>query len=340
MKQAALAQFVLARGICPLFTKAALLGISGLLLVISLSAAGAQGIEDTPLPPDATQAPIVTPTPLPKPSPSSIIEQEGTKVELFFDSIAQGQVGLVHVTGDGIAGARARLFNNMIDFFPVDGDGFYGLLSARMEQNARTYDAAIFAWYDDGRRVTITLPLTVTIGQFIRQEITMAPDRAYLVDAEIERGELARLESIFSRYTPERLWDDYGFQMPILNSQLTSPFGAFRTFNGILQTRHTGWDIRTTLGVPVMASAAGTVAFAGRLEIRGNIVVIDHGFGIFSTYNHLSQIHVTRGQSIVKGQIIGVTGDTGRSSGPHFHWEMAVNGDFVDSIQFTQTWLP
>jgi murein DD-endopeptidase MepM/ murein hydrolase activator NlpD len=317
---------------------------AGLILLFCLAAAltmvGAQGIEETPLPADATQAPIVTPTPLPKPFPVSVIEQDGMTVELYFDHIAQGQVGLVHVKGDGIAGARARLFNDLIDFFPIEGDGFYGLLSANMEQNPRTYDTAIFAWDSSNRRVTINIPLTVTTGEFIRQEITMAPDRAYLVDAEIERGELARLESVFNQYTTTRLWDGNGFQMPILNSSLTSPFGAFRTFNGMLQTRHTGWDIRTTLGVPVMASAAGTVAFAGRLEIRGNMVVIDHGFGIFSTYNHLSQIHVTRGQSIVKGQIIGVTGDTGRSSGPHFHWEMAVNGDFVDSIQFTQTWLP
>ncbi len=299
-----------------------------------------QGIDETPLPADATQAPIITPTPLPKPFPTSVIEQDGTTVELFFTTIAQGQVGLVHVHGEGITGARARLFDDLIDFFPMDGDGFYGLLSVGMEQNPRTYDLTIFTWYEDNRRVNIVIPVDIITGAFIRQEITMAPDRAYLVDAEIERNELARLESIFSNYTAEHLWDEQGFQMPILNSQLTSPFGAFRNFNGILQTRHTGWDIRTTLGVPVMASATGVVAFAGRLDIRGNIVVVNHGYGIFTTYNHLSQIHVTRGQSIVKGQIIGVTGDTGRSSGPHFHWEVAVNGDFVDSVQFTETWLP
>ncbi len=309
-------------------------------LLVSLSLGFAQGIEDTPLPPDVTQAPAMTPTPLPRPVPVSVIEQEGTTVELFFSSLAQGQVGLVHVHGEGIAGARARLFNDLVDFFPIDGDGFYGLLAVNMEQNPRTYDMTIFAWYEDNRRVNLVIPVEVTRGQFIRQDITMAPDRAYLVDAEIERGELARLESIFNQYTTERLWDEKGFQMPILSSQLTSPFGAFRNFNGILQTRHTGWDIRTTLGIPVMASADGVVAFAGRLDIRGNLVVLDHGFGVYSTYSHLSQIHVTRGQTIVKGQIIGVTGDTGRSSGPHFHWEVAVNGDFVDSIQFTQTWLP
>jgi murein DD-endopeptidase MepM/ murein hydrolase activator NlpD len=319
-------------------------GLAGFFVLLCLAAAlplvYAQGIEDTPLPPDATQAPIITPTPVPRPQPVQVIEQDGIRVELFFNNLPQGQMGLVHVYSSGLAGARARLFNEMIEFFPIAGDGFYGLLSAGMEQNARSYDMTLFAWYEDGRRVDLIIPIAVVVGQFIRQEITMAPDRAYLVDAEIERGELARLESIFNQRTGERLWDDTGFQMPILNSQLTSPFGAFRTFNGILQTRHTGWDIRTTLGVPVMASSAGVVAYTGRLEIRGNLVVIDHGLGIYSTYSHLSQIHVTRGQSVVKGQIIGVTGDTGRSSGPHFHWEVAVNGNFVDSVQFAQSWLP
>ena len=300
----------------------------------------AQGIEDTPLPPDATQSPIITPTPLSRPQPSQTLSQAGLNVELFFDHIAQGQVGLVHLTGDNLAGARARLFDKSIDFFPVANDGFYVLLSVGMEQNPRSYDLDIFAWDDQNVQVTLTLPLQVTLGQFIRQDITMAPDRAYLVDAEIERDEIARLESIFANDIPEHLWDSQGFQRPILNADLTSPFGAFRNFNGILQTRHTGWDIRTTLGVPVMASASGVVAYTGRMAIRGNMVVINHGEGIFSTYNHLSQIHVTRGQSVVKGQIVGLTGDTGRSSGPHFHWEIVVHGEFVDSIQFTETWLP
>jgi hypothetical protein len=311
-----------------------------LALLFTTSIVAAQGVEETPLEPDATARPIITPTPLPKPAPVQVVTENGTTVELYFASIAQGQVGLVHVNGDGLIGARARLFNDSVEFFPIDGDGYYGLLSANMEQNPRSYDLTVFAFYDADSPVTLTIPVDITRGEFIRQDIVMAPDRAYLVDAEIERNELARLESIFSQQTGERLWDSDGFQMPILNSELTSPFGAFRNFNGMLQTRHTGWDIRTTLGVPVMASAGGVVAFTGRLDLRGNIVVVDHGYGIFSTYNHLSQIHVTRGQSIVKGQIIGVTGDTGRSSGPHFHWEMAVNGDFVDSIQFTQTWLP
>ena len=310
------------------------------VLLLTTSLAVAQDESGTPAENAPTAGPIMTPTPLPKPAPFQVVTEGATTVELYFSSIAQGQIGLVHVIGDGLVGARARLFNDTIEFFPIDDDGYYGVLSANMEQNPRTYDLTIIAFYDTDTPVTLTIPVEIVRGEFIRQDITMAPDRAYLVDAEIERDEIARLESVFSRQTHEHLWDANGFQMPILNSTLTSPFGAFRNFNGMLQTRHTGWDIRTTLGVPVMASANGEVAFTGRLEIRGNIVIVNHGYGIFSTYNHLSQIHVTRGQSIVKGQIIGVTGDTGRSSGPHFHWEMAVNGAFVDSIQFTETWLP
>jgi hypothetical protein len=320
--------------------------ITGLVLLLCAAPVvfAQEGIDETPPPtidPAATPAPVYTPTPLPRPVPVSTLAQDGVTVELYFQTIAQGQVGLVHVFGEGLAGARARFANEMVDFFPVAGDGFYGMLSANIEQSPRVYDVPIFAWRDgDSTRTTINTQIEVVIGDFIRQEINMAPDRAYLVDTEIERTELARLESIFSGVTAEAKWDPTGFQLPILGSELTSPFGAFRNFNGTLQTRHTGWDIRTTLGVPVMASSAGEVAFAGMLDIRGNLVVIDHGYGIYSTYCHLSQIHVTRGQTIVKGQIIGVTGDTGRSSGPHFHWEMAVNGNFVDSVQFTQTWIP
>lgn len=301
----------------------------------------AQGIDDpTPLPTVGTPLPPVTPTPIPRPAPVSIVEQDGLSLVLYFAGIPQGQTGLIEVRGAGLAGARVRFIDKLVDFFAGADGSLYAFLAVPMEQTPRVYDLAVFAWDGQNTRFTVNTQVEVVTGGFILQNITMAPDRAYLVDAEIERAELARLESVFSTVTPQRLWDANGFMYPILGSTLTSPFGAFRTFNGTLQTRHTGWDIRTTLGVPVMTSASGQVAFAGRLDIRGNMVAVDHGQGVFSTYSHLSQIHVTRGQTVTRGQIIGVTGDTGRSSGPHFHWEMAVNGAFVDSVQFANMWLP
>jgi murein DD-endopeptidase MepM/ murein hydrolase activator NlpD len=223
--------------------------------------------------------------------------------------------------------------------FPVENDGFYGLLSANMEQNPRVYDLSVFVSFADGSRGSLNTHVEVVTGQFIRQDITIQSDRAYLIDPQVERDEIARLESIFSNHTADHLWDASGFTYPI-NSELTSPFGAYRTLNATVQTRHTGWDMRAVLGTPIMTIAAGRVAFAGALDIRGNYVMIDHGYGIYSGYAHLSQIHVTRGQTVTSGQIIGVSGDTGRGNGPHLHWEMAVNGMWVDSVDFLDLWLP
>ncbi len=312
--------------------------------------------EQPPADPSGLDAPAAgTPLPLPtmsaRPAPVDALRSEdgGTVIQVLFPTIEQGQVGVlraygVNAGGSPIEAVTALFLDRAIQFFPaqVDAieDSFYGILSAGMEQNPRiNYDLVVNVTYADGTTAALTDQLNVITGGFIRQNVTLPPDTTFLLDAETERNELARLESIFAGYTTEKYWDDSSFQMPIPNA-LTSPFGAFRTFNDALNTRHTGWDIRTTLGVPMMAIQSGRIVFAGALEIRGNHVIIDHGYGVMSGYSHLSVINVTAGETVTKGQILGLTGATGRTSGPHFHWEMAVNGDFVDSVQFIQTWLP
>lgn len=298
--------------------------------------------------------PITTPAPLPtripRSAPEQVIRQDGVTVEVFFDTLPQGKTGLVHIhganlSGSPVIGARARFLDTLTDFYPMPDEsaeeGVWGLLSASMEQTTRTqgYDLALFVSFADGTRISVNTTIPVTLGGFITQIVTVPPDRAALLDIETERNELSRLESLFAPITLERYWDETGWQMPIASS-LTSQFGAFRTFNNTLNTRHTGWDIRSTLGQPVLASAAGRVVYAGSLEIRGNYVLIDHGYGIYSGYAHLGTSHVTRGQDVAKDQVLGTVGDTGRVSGPHFHWEMAVNGNWVDSVQFIQLWMP
>lgn len=291
-----------------------------------------------------TPVPVLTPTPtltpIPRPLPTGTVSGDRATVELFFVTINQGGTGLLRVTGAGLAGCSARFIVQVVDCFPVPGDGYYALISTNMEQNPRKYPLDIFTWYDDTRRQTINAQVEVTGAGFIKQNVNLAPDKTYLIDPEVERTEFARLESIFGTATPEMLWTGQGFHLPILGSELTSPFGAFRTFNESFQTRHTGWDIKATLGQPIMASGAGKVAFAGFMDIRGNIVIINHGYGVYSTYSHLSQVHVTRGQTVRAGQIIGTVGSTGRTSGAHFHWEIVVNGFFVDSVEFINLWLP
>jgi hypothetical protein len=302
--------------------------------------APAQG---TPIPASASATPESSPTPIPRPMPVTVVEEDGVTLELFFSEIAQGQVGLMRVYGEGIGGARARFMDEeAIDCYAA-ADGYYCLLAVNMEQRPRAYDLMVYAWQGDdparGQRTTLSASVEVTQGRFIRQEVTVPPERTYLIEPDVERNEFARLESLLATEIAAPLWVDQPFMLPV-PSEPTSPFGAYRIFNGGFPTRHTGWDLRATVGTPVMTMATGRVAFAGLLDIRGNYVLIDHGGGLFSGAAHLSQIHVTRGQSVTMGQIIGVSGDTGRSNGPHLHWEIAVHGVWVDSVAFMGLWLP
>lgn len=286
---------------------------------------------------ESTQAPESTPRP--RPFPITVLTEAGVNAEIYFEEIKQGGIGLVRVIGSDISGVQALFFNRQIAFFPIDGEGWLGLIAVNMDLSPRAYTLALTVQQNSGEAVNFNTQVEVTLGGFIRQDFSVPADRAYLIDPEIERGEFARLDSIREFLTPEKFWTNLGFSYPI-NSEITSPFGAFRILNQTTQTRHTGWDLRAPVGTPVITMGPGKVAFAGRLDIRGDYVMVDHGFGIYSGYAHLSQVHVTRGQTLSAGQIIGVSGNTGRSNGPHLHWEVSVNGEWVDSVEFLQLWLP
>lgn len=287
----------------------------------------------------------VTPTPVPRPNPVTTMREGGVTADVFFESIRQGRAGLVRVDGADVTEVSGLFANRVVPFFRVEGDeaGFYGLIAVSMEQAARTYPLELYATIGSGgaaRRVTLRHEVRVELGGFLGEAVDLPTERAYLASADVERNEFARLNAVFETYSEGSGWTaDGGFRLPI-SAALTSRFGAVRTLNGTFPTRHTGWDMTAATGTPVKASAAGRVAFAGLLDIRGNHVVIDHGAGVFSGYSHLSVIHVTRGEQVAQGQIIGLSGNTGRSSGPHLHWEITVNGEFVDSVDFLQMWLP
>lgn len=89
---------------------------------------------------------------------------------------------------------------------------------------------------------------------------------------------------------------------------------------------HTGLDVATSKGTPIVAAANGTVTYAGRKGSYGNLVVIDHGNGVQTYYAHCNSISVSAGQAVSKGQTISTVGSTGNSTGPHLHLEVRVNG--------------
>lgn len=97
---------------------------------------------------------------------------------------------------------------------------------------------------------------------------------------------------------------------------------------------HNGLDFAGAIGTPIVAGGAGTVVFAGRQSGYGNMIDIRHSNGFMTRYGHLSRIHVTEGQRVSRGEHIGDMGNTGRSTGPHLHYEVHTNGTPVDPATF------
>ncbi len=131
-----------------------------------------------------------------------------------------------------------------------------------------------------------------------------------------------------------KLWQNK-FIWPI-EGTITTPFAATRYVNKKLNNRHSGIDIAAPQGTPIKATANGIVKLSTELLVTGNTIIIDHGWNVSSSYSHLDKIHVSVGQEVNEGDIIGSIGSTGFSTGPHLHWAVKVNGVFVNPEQFIE----
>ncbi|HEY0431720.1 MAG TPA: M23 family metallopeptidase [Pyrinomonadaceae bacterium] len=144
---------------------------------------------------------------------------------------------------------------------------------------------------------------------------------------QLERN-LKAYESVLRErgYTPS-VWPVVG--------KLESGFGGRRNpFGGSSYEFHSGQDIDAASGDPVVAGASGKVAFVGWQNGYGQLVVIDHGGGLTSRYGHLSHIDIEAGKTVERGQFIGRVGSTGRSTGPHLHYEIRINDQPVNPLQY------
>ncbi len=153
---------------------------------------------------------------------------------------------------------------------------------------------------------------------------------------ELSKPDLARAQreaketaTIFAKVTPEALWDKE-FTIPIPGETTGTNFGHRRIFNGEPRAPHAGADLHAQTGTPIHAANGGRVVLAKNLFFTGNTVILDHGLGIYSLYAHLSRIDVKLGEMVTNGKLLGLSGATGRVTGPHLHWGMTVQGARVD----------
>jgi murein DD-endopeptidase MepM/ murein hydrolase activator NlpD len=124
------------------------------------------------------------------------------------------------------------------------------------------------------------------------------------------------------------------------DAAISDVFGSQRIFNGKAQSPHQGLDFRVPTGTPVTAMNDGTVLLARPLYFEGNFVVIDHGQGLLTLYLHLSEFKVKEGDVVKRGQEIGLSGGTGRATGPHLHVAVRWQGTYLDPARLVQLPLP
>lgn len=136
----------------------------------------------------------------------------------------------------------------------------------------------------------------------------------------------------------KRVWRDSdhtsaAFQIPA-KGRLSSRFGLQRVLNGKPRSPHAGLDVAVPTGTPIVSAADGVVLDTGDYYYNGNTVWIDHGNGLLSLYCHLSEIQVNTGDKVTKGQLLGLSGMTGRATGPHLHWSVLLNTVMVEPELF------
>ena len=216
--------------------------------------------------------------------------------------------------------------------FVSDREGLkhFALIALRVDMTPGIYDVVIHLKPSRGTPKDIPFKLAISRGTFSSKRIRVARRFTSPTSADIKRIHRERelLGRIYGASVPGWLGNG-GFVMP-LKGKVTGVFGERRVFNDDFVSRHRGIDIRSPEGVPVKASNAGKVVLARNLYFSGNTVIINHGIGLFSIYCHLSKAIVREGTFVDKGEILGYTGSTGRSTGPHLHWGLRLVDDYTD----------
>lgn len=179
-----------------------------------------------------------------------------------------------------------------------------------------------------GRR-TVSAQVRVRAGDFGVRRLRVTP--ALLDPALVER-ERRRIAAATARPLPTPLWSG-PFRRPV-NGPVTSSYGVRTIYNGVPRGYHLGVDFRASAGTPVRAAHVGLVTLAEELPLSGVTIILDHGAGIFTTYQHLSTITVRPGRRVYRGEVLGRVGSTGLSTGPHLHWGMRVHGVRVNPLDW------
>jgi len=247
----------------------------------------------------------------------------------------QGSIGIVEVRSetpllsvDGIFAGEELLF-----WHDADARVFQALLGVDLYESPGAASLRARAVRESGGAADCLLELRITDGAFPIQRLDVAPEYVELSPEDRARSQrdAAELDRVFSATTRERLWQG-GFLAPVTGYEPSGSFGKRRVFNGRPRSPHSGEDFSAPAGAPVLATARGRVVLAKGLFFLGTTVILDHGFGLYSFYGHLSSLGVETGTFVESGARLGAVGATGRVTGAHLHWGVRLGDARVNPV--------
>ncbi len=246
--------------------------------------------------------------------------------------LVQGETTMVKVQTTQPMDLSGSMAGQDLHFFPDGENQYVALIGIPALQETGLTEAGLQGRSADGTSLNLNQMILLAPGDFI-QEVVSGVDENTL-DQETNDKENAFLAGLVA-VTPDKLWDG-AFQYPIDEPCTASTFGNRRSYNnGEFYYYHTGLDFTVCAqNLNIYAAAAGVVIFAGPLDIKGNFTIIDHGHGVYTGYAHQSEFLVKEGDRVEAGQQIGVIGTTGRSVGPHLHFEVWVDGVPVNPMDW------
>lgn len=183
-----------------------------------------------------------------------------------------------------------------------------------------------------GDELSTVYTFNVVDRKFSEETLRVSPRTIQLSKPDQDRvwREQQVLNKLYASSLPELLIRE-PFIKP-LDSKITSIYGVRRIYNNVKRGQHLGTDFRAAIGVQIPATNRGKVVLARDLFYTGHTVILDHGLDIFTVYGHLSKTLVKEGDIVERGDLIGLSGNTGRTSGPHLHWGVKVQGQYVDGL--------
>ena len=246
--------------------------------------------------------------------------------------LVQGSPVLFQVpAARAVQSVRGSWLGHEVTFFQEGSKtSWYGLGGVSLETSPGNYELKVTETLNSGKTVEVRRQIKISRGIYPKIAVKVAkqytePSSEQLTQAAADKELKQR---VFATDNPVRLWA--GQFVPPVSAPISDVFGTARIFNQEVQSRHQGLDFAAATGSPVKAINGGRVILARPMYFEGNCVVIDHGQGLLSLYLHLSEFKVKEGDEIGSGQLIALSGETGRATGPHLHLAVRWQGLYVD----------